>query len=210
MPNISWLLRKYIDDLFDPTTGHDHDGTDSKKVPWNLLDTTGYSAERGIRSNGSGGIETTPMYSAASIDNNFARIARAFTSDALNLSTTFQTLQALAAPTNIAGWYVIVRFSGVVSLDLNTSSVLSNQIYMALKGLRDATELYSSNNHVNLFIHEASENIDRTYLKVPFTWTFVDEGQSGTPTYSVQAAVPNTDYTASVSNRCLEVILTKK
>jgi len=210
MPNISWLLRKYIDDLFDPTTGHNHDGSNSPKVYMGDLHSGSLSAGSGVRADGSGGVSLSPLYKASDIDNNFARIARAFTFDALNLSTTFQTLQALAAPTNIAGWYVIVRFSGVVSLQLDTSSALANEVHMALKGLRDATELYNSTNHVQLYIHEASENIDSVYLKVPFTWTFVDEGQSGTPTYSVQAAVPNTDYTASVSSRCLEVILTKK
>lgn len=45
--------KSYIDDFFDITTGHDHDGTDSKKVLATNLDGTGVSNGQFLKSDGS-------------------------------------------------------------------------------------------------------------------------------------------------------------
>ena len=53
--------RSYVDGKFDTTTGHDHDGSDSKKVPYANLDTTGATVSTLIQADGSAGINNRHM-----------------------------------------------------------------------------------------------------------------------------------------------------
>jgi len=60
LANTRWELlnpssKPYVDSKFNTTTGHDHDGTDSKKVLMTNIDTTGGTNGQYFQSNGTGG-----------------------------------------------------------------------------------------------------------------------------------------------------------
>ena len=55
--------KTFVDDLFDTSTGHDHDGADAKKVLATNIDTTGASAHRFYSADGAGALEARQVHS---------------------------------------------------------------------------------------------------------------------------------------------------
>ena len=210
MPNISWMLRKYIDDLFDPTTGHAHDGSDSAKINWLDLNTGGASSKTSIRGDGGGGASTYYFYDQSDINNNFARVYRSYSAGSISLTTSYQDIKTIAPDISVADYNIIVRFTGKLVMSRDTSSLLSNLVPVDIKLVRDTTDVQEITYYPEIDIDEANENISSVALDIPLVYAYVDSGQTGTPTYKFQAKVADSSITASISHRTIELTLTKK
>lgn len=59
--------KSYVDGKLDPSTGHDHDGTNSKKVIYYNLDTTGVTGSTLLEADGSAGITNRHLNSSGTV-----------------------------------------------------------------------------------------------------------------------------------------------
>lgn len=207
MPNISWMLRKYIDDLFDPTTGHAHDGSDSARVYMGDCHTGGEPANIVYEADGSGGVQKVTNTDWNDLKSYIGIRETSFQVGSTSIGFSYTDILTVTPTFALDGYYVTILCEGVIALSRDVSGTLTNSMKIWSRILQDTTQIDALAPAVQVKLTEASENISNLDFYVPIKHELRTSGITGTPAFKWQLSNPTSGVTASVINARMEVRL---